>query len=72
MKTITIFEMLVFTIGVLLIISINYYVWVKSNPTYTTFYGLGIFEGLMLSSFARNAQRFPDMFERWMKEIKKE
>ena len=69
MKTIAIYEIICFSMGVLLLFTIPYWIAKQSNINYTVMFGLGIFEGLLVSSFARNAKYFPATFKGWKNEL---
>jgi len=65
----TVTEMIVFMAGVCLIFSIPFFIAIIKNDYATLAFGMGIAEGLLLSSFTRNLGNFSDMFSGWKMEL---
>lgn len=65
----TVTEIFVFTGGIFLIFSIPSFIASIKTDYVTIVFGLGIVEGLLLSSFTRNLGNFPAMFSGWKREL---
>lgn len=70
-KLLAVCEMLMFVSGVVLMLGIP--VFMKQfGMNMNIAFAIGIFEGMLFSSFARNIRYFPDIIRGWKAEFTKE